>query len=253
MWCRTPCVEPPCSIASALPADASRRAPAPPASPALSCELSVLDPVRLVGGGTKTALAVDLVVLVVPLEPDHLAVALEGEHVCRDPIQKPAIVTDDDGTSREVEQRLFQRPQRVDVEVVGWLVQQQQVAAAAQQLRQVDAIAFAARQRAHLALLRRSLEVEPRHVRARGHLALPPLDLIVAAGDLLEYGPVRLQGLAALIDIPDPNRVAHAEGAGVGLFLAGDHPEQRRLSGPVRTDHADDAAAREREIELLDE
>ena len=61
----------------------------------------------------------------------------------------------------EVQQRFLERAQRVDVEVVGRLVEQQQVGARLQQLRQMHAIALAARQRADLALLRRALEVEP--------------------------------------------------------------------------------------------
>src|SRR3546814_3028760 len=47
------------------------------------------------------------------------------------------------------------------------------------------------------------------------------------------------------------DRLAHLEGAAVGLLLAGDHPEQRRLAGAVRTDHADDAGGRELEGEVL--
>ena len=110
---------------------------------------------RLVGGGAKAPLAVGFVVLIVPLEPHHLAVALERQHVRRDPIQEPAIVADDHGTAGEVQQRLFERAQRIDVEIVGRLVEQQQVAAAPQQLGQMDAVALAARQRADLPLLRR--------------------------------------------------------------------------------------------------
>ena len=40
--------------------------------------------------------------------------------------------------------RFFQGTQRVHVEVVGWLVEQQQVAAATQQLGEVEAVALAA-------------------------------------------------------------------------------------------------------------
>ena len=36
-----------------------------------------------------------------------------------------------------------------------------------------------------------------------------------------------------------------------GCSLPGDHPEQRRLARAVRTDHADDAAARQREVHIL--
>src|SRR3712207_7404899 len=46
----------------------------------------------------------------------------------------------------EVEERLLERAQRVDVEVVRRLVEEQDVAAALEQLGQVDAVALAARQ-----------------------------------------------------------------------------------------------------------
>ena len=73
------------------------------------------------------------------------------------------------------DQRLFQRPQRVHVEVVRRLVEQQQVAAATQQLGQVDAVPLAAGQLADLPLLVRPLEVEPRHVARGATLRLPSI------------------------------------------------------------------------------
>ena len=91
-------------------------------------------------------LALRFVGLVVAFAPDRLAVPLEGEDVRGDAVEEPAVVADDHGAAAEVEQRLLQGPQRVHVEVVGRLVEQQQVAAAAQQLGQVDAVALAAGQ-----------------------------------------------------------------------------------------------------------
>ena len=75
-------------------------------------------------------LLVFLVIGEVALEPLDMAVVLEGEHVGGDAVEEKAIVADDHGAAGEVEQRLFERPQRVDVEVVGRLVEQQQVRAA---------------------------------------------------------------------------------------------------------------------------
>ena len=95
-----------------------------------------------------------------------------------------------------------------------------------------------------------ALEVEPRHVGARRDLALAQLDLVVAAGDLLAHGLVRVERLAALVDVADLHRLADPQRARVRLLLSGDHPEQRRLAGAVRADHADDAAARQREVEV---
>src|SRR5688572_9119426 len=86
-------------------------------------ELLVADPVRLVRLGAEALVPGALVVLIVALEPGHLRVALEREHVGRDAVQEPAIVRDHHDAAREREQRLLERAQRVDVEVVGGLVE----------------------------------------------------------------------------------------------------------------------------------
>ena len=116
------------------------------------------------------------------LEPRHRRVALEREDVRRDPVEEPAVVRDHDGAAGEVEQRLLERAQRVDVEVVRRLVEQQQVAARAQELREVDAVALAAGEVADPLLLVGAPEVEPGDVLARVDLALAELDHVVAAG-----------------------------------------------------------------------
>ena len=62
-----------------------------------------------------------------------------------------------------------------------------------------------------------------------------------------------IERVAALVDIAELHRLADADRAGVGLFLAGDHAEQRRLAGAVRPDDADDAAGRQLERQILDQ
>ena len=54
-------------------------------------------------------------------------------------------MADHHGAAGKVFDRVFQRAQRFDVEIVGWLIQQQHVAALLQHLGHVDAVAFAAR------------------------------------------------------------------------------------------------------------
>ena len=78
----------------------------------------------------------------------------------RDPVQEPAIVRDHHDAAGKIEQGFFQRAQGFHVQVVGRLVEQQHVAAAAQQLGQVHAVAFAAGQVADSLLLVRALEIE---------------------------------------------------------------------------------------------
>ena len=55
---------------------------------------------RLIGGRPEAAFPIGLVVLIVPLEPHDLAVALEREHVRGDAIEEPAVVADHDARSR---------------------------------------------------------------------------------------------------------------------------------------------------------
>src|SRR4051812_16769752 len=97
----------------------------------------------------RAARLADPVRVVAPrsLEPRRLRVALEREDVRRDAVEEPAVVRDHDRAPREVEQRVLERTQRVDVEVVRRLVEQEQVASATEELREVDAVALAARQR----------------------------------------------------------------------------------------------------------
>ena len=71
-----------------------------------------------------------------------------------------------DGAAGEVEQRLLERAQRVDVEVVGRLVEQQHVGARLQHLGEMHAVALAARELADLLLLVGALEVEQRAIGA---------------------------------------------------------------------------------------
>ena len=77
-------------------------------------------------------------------------------------IEEPAIVRDHHRAAGEVEQRLLERAQRVDVEIVRRLVEQQHVAAALQQLREMQPVALATGEIADLLLLIGAAEVELR-------------------------------------------------------------------------------------------
>ena len=61
------------------------------------------------------------------------------------------------------------------------------------------------------------------------------------------------QRVAGLVDVGQLDGVAQAELAGVGLLLAGDHAQQRRLAGAVGADDADDPRRRQGELQPVDE
>ena len=110
-------------------------------------------------------------------------------------------------------QRILQRAQRVDVEIVGRLVEQQQVAAALQQLGEVDPVAFAARELADVLLLVGAAEVELGQVGARVDLlALAELDDVLAAGrSPAQTVLVGVERVARLVDVGELDGLADAE------------------------------------------
>src|SRR2546430_2570315 len=194
-----------------------------------------------------------LVRLVVALEPLDTAVALEHEHVRRDPVEEPPIVADDHNTPREIEDRFLERAQRVHIQVVRGLVKQQHVAARAQELCEMHPVPLAAREVPHLLLLVRAAEVEGRGVRTSVARARPDLDVLLAAGDFLPHALRGIERVARLGNVRELHGVADAQLSRIDLLLAGDEPEERRLAGAVRADDPDDAAARQREAEIVEE
>ena len=54
-----------------------------------------------------------------------------------------------------------------------------------------------------------------------------------------------------LVGITDCHGFTHFESSLVDAFHAHDHLEQGGFTGPVRTDHADDAVRRQHEVEIV--
>src|ERR1700683_769043 len=179
-----------------------------------------------------------LVILEITLEPLDMAVAFEGQDMGGDTIEEPAVMADDDRAAGEILQRLFQRTQRVDIEIVGGLVEQQYVGAGLEHLRQMYPVAFAARQRADFFLLIGALEIERRAIAARVDLTLAEQDQFVAAGNFLPHGLLAVEAVARLVDIAEMHAFADGDGALVRRLLPGDYPEKRGLAGAVVRDHA---------------
>src|SRR5579871_4017042 len=134
----------------------------------------------------------------------------------RHAVEEPAVVRDDHGAAGEVEKRLFERAQRVDVEVVRRLVEKQDVAARTQELREMDAVPLAAGEVADTLLLVAALEVEPARVLAGVDLLLAEQDRVLTAGDLLPDSARRVEVAARLVDVGELDGVADAERSIVG-------------------------------------
>src|SRR4051794_29096582 len=220
-------------------------------------ELAVRGTVRTRRLRTQPLDLVLLVRLEVALEPVPvgrvLVGALVGEDVRRDAVEEPPVVGDDHRAAGELEQRVLEAAERLDVEVVGRLVEQQQVAALLEGERQVEAVALATGEDAGRLLLVRPLEAERRHVGARRDLGLADLAVVRAVRDDL---PQRLLGVdsgAALVEVGDVDRLADLQVSAVERLQPDDRLEQGRLADAVRADDADDAVAGKREGEAVDE
>ncbi len=113
---------------------------------------------RLVGCRAEAGPSVSLILGVVSVEPDDIAVALEGDYVCRDPVEKPPVVTYHYGTPREILESVFQRTHGVNVEVICRLVEQNYIGALFQNSCQVNPITLASREQTDFLLLICSLK-----------------------------------------------------------------------------------------------
>ena len=145
-----------------------------------------------------------------PLVPGHLRVASKARMCTSRPVEEPAIVRDDDGAAGERDQRLLERAKRVDVQVVGRLVEQEHVAARAEQLGEVQPVALTPGQVFDPLLLIRPREPEPRDV-------LPRVDLALARScRSRRRSPsrrsCRLEPSPRLVDVREGDGVAEGEG-----------------------------------------
>src|SRR5262249_15976003 len=205
------------------------------------------------GVGSEAAHLILLVVLEVALEPFDVAVALERQNVRGDAVEEPAIVADDDRAAGEIFERLLERAQRIDVEIVRWLVEQEHVGTRLEHLGEMHPVPLATRERADLLLLVGALEVEVGAIGTRIHLALAEQDNVLPARNFLPDVLLAVERIAGLVDIAEMDRLADLDRALVRFFLPDDHAEQRRFAGAVRADHADDAAGPNPEGDIVDQ
>ncbi len=195
-------------------------------------------------------------------------------------VQEIAVVRDHEQCSGVALQPLFEPENGVEVEVVGRLVQQQQVRGAHQRLREIESHAppaGEARHRlAHLLVgeaqaVQQLLRARAHRVRAGvahrgmqladpvavvggfggGELAFEPAQRGVAVDRVLERGPLeRGRFLRDVRDAP-PRRVVDL--ALVGVQLPAQEREQARLPRAVRADQADPVAGVERDLRAFEQ
>ena len=177
------------------------------------------------------------------------AVALEGEDVRADAVEKIAVMADHAGHAGECHQRLLQHAQRGQVEVVRRLVQDEEIAAALQNPRQQQPAALAAAQLFHLGHDPVVAEQEPFQVGSHGQLGFAPLHEFRAVGYLVQHGALLVELETALVHIIEFGELADLDRARGRRQLANDDFEQRGFAEAVAAADADASPVFKREIE----
>ena len=206
--------------------------------------------------------------------------AVELEDPARDVVEEVAIVGDRDDRALVLLEVLLEPGDRLGVEVVRGLVEQQQVGRREQQPAERDAAALAAGERGHVGVGRREAQGVHRLVELRVEVpGVGGVDLLLDAGELVGrlVGVVGRQlveaveqraglgdavldvaahvlglvELGLLLEQPDGGAGRELRLAAVLGVLPGHDPQERRLAGAVEAQHADLRAGEEGERDVL--
>ena len=182
------------------------------------------------------------------------AVALRRDHAAHQPIEEIAVMADQQHGAGIVADHLLEHVERFQVEIVGRLVEHQQVRRLRQRPRQHQAAALAARQFAErrarlLARKQKVLHVADDVLR----LAADHDAVAAAAGQRVGDGDVGIEAVAMLVERRDRQRRAEPDRAGVRRQHAGQQIDQRGLAAAVRPDDADAVAALDADRKVADD
>src|SRR4051794_27775699 len=173
---------------------------------------------------------------------------LDGDRARADGVEQRAVVRDEQQRPRELRQRVLERLARVEVEVVGRLVEHEDVGAGLHQDRQRQALALAPAQPGDRLLGLLAAEQEAPEQRA----GLVGRELRRALAGL-EHGPGRADRLGVLGQVADLHVVAAPQLAAGQRGVADERVQQRRLARPVGPDERDVLAALEPELRVLEQ
>ena len=161
-------------------------------------------------------------------------------------VEEVAVVADQQHGALIVGEHLLQEVERVHVEIVGRLVEDQELARHGHDLGEQQAVALAARERADRALGLARIEQEILEIGAHMTRLAMHHDLIAARrAQRLPQGLVAVEHGAMLVEIGLGQVLGELDRAAVGLELAGQHAQERRLAGAVGADDADAVAAQD--------
>ncbi len=202
------------------------------------------------GGGFLRAagFAVEVVLVVAGVDVD--AAVFHLEDAGGQAVDEVAVVRDEEDGAGEVGDGFEQDVLGAEVEVVGGLVEQQQVRGRDEHLGHGVAVALAAGEDAEF------LEdvVAGEHEAAEQGAQLDDGNLGGDAGDVVEHLGVGVEDFVLVLrEEVGEDVVAFADGAGGGLFLAAEQADEGGLAGAVGADEGDAVAALDREADVFED
>mmetsp|Transcript_41024 Transcript_41024/g.95366 ORF Transcript_41024/g.95366 Transcript_41024/m.95366 type:complete len:247 (-) Transcript_41024:1077-1817(-) len=147
----------------------------------------------------------------------------------------------------------LQRSQRLNIQIVGRLIQHETITTQAQRLGELKAVALPAAQRRDGALLDAAAEVEPGAVGPTVHRPAANVYGIEPVGELFKNGRVAVKLGAHLFHVHRSHRLPHQQLPTVWLLLTHDHLKERGLPRSVRADDAHYGSSRDLEVGFADE
>src|SRR5688500_7302789 len=183
----------------------------------------------------------------------HGAIGLEREDRGANPVQKIAVVADHDDTALEGDERFFEQPQGPEIEIVGRLVEDQQVAAPLQDFGEKHPAALAAAQLGDARVDPFIGEEKTPEISTHADRFLAHFEEVAAIAHLLEHRFFVIEQESILIDIIDLGARAKLNLPASGRELAEHQAKEGGFAGTVATDDAETFAGAEVERKIFEE
>ena len=170
-----------------------------------------------------------------------------------DAVQEPAVVADHNSAACKILQALLKRTQRIHIDIIGRLIEQQHIALLLERHSQLQTVSLTARQHAAFLLLIRTGKIETSQIGARIHVTPAQTYQLIAAAHHLVHALGRIYVLMLLVHIRNLDRLANLKRALINLLQPHNQTEQSSLTGTVRADDPDNAVRRKREIQVIEQ
>ena len=170
-----------------------------------------------------------------------------------DTVEEPTVVADYHGATCKLLQTFLKGTERVYVDIIGRLVEEEHVALFLQCHGKVQTVSFTTREHTAFLLLVGTREIETGEISTHIDVTATHTDEFVATAYHVIYALVCLNVLMLLVHIRHLHGLTALECARVSSLQSHDNAEEGSLSCTVRTDNTYYAVRRKHEVEILEE